>query len=54
MYFQPSASLQPHKSQQPQTLFPNAFGRVLAEAYDAARNNCNHFTDRVSMYLAWR
>mmetsp|Transcript_104122 Transcript_104122/g.299309 ORF Transcript_104122/g.299309 Transcript_104122/m.299309 type:complete len:597 (-) Transcript_104122:101-1891(-) len=21
------------------------------EAYDAARNNCNHFTDRVSMYL---
>ncbi|CAE6970759.1 DESI1, partial [Symbiodinium sp. CCMP2456] len=24
------------------------------EAYDAARNNCNHFTDRVSMYLAWR
>merc|ERR1712187_959773 len=21
------------------------------EAYDAARNNCNHFTDRVAMYL---
>jgi len=24
------------------------------EAYDAARNNCNHFTDRVSMYLVGR
>jgi len=24
------------------------------EAYDAARNNCNHFTDKVSMYLVGR
>ncbi|CAJ1351432.1 unnamed protein product [Effrenium voratum] len=24
------------------------------EAYDAARNNCNHFTDRVSLYLVGR
>ena len=23
------------------------------QAYDAARNNCNHFTDRASLYLAW-
>ena len=28
------------------------YHQLHSQAYDAARNNCNHFTDRASLFLA--